>query len=382
MTTTSNGEASGEAPPQPMDPWLEQKLEWLESERERQDFRMQEMLDRLEAFATDKGKVERKQEQMSRKHEESFEQSEGQVRKLTERLYDLEKKVHENEKRNEDAIRVAGLEFNKRYQESDHDRRSLQATMTTVNTNFQNLSVDVAARSKDVAALDANQQNDKAALQQKFAMMEQAQQNDKAALQQKFAMMEQALRADLGSFGAQMQQLRVDLGGLGARSEQQAIQSRELFAVQKQQVLALDVAVQALRTTAVTSATHQTKAEASESMKTQPLLHSGCVPGAVSSMSWAPVATGGLQQSQPVAPQALHQQQHQQQKPAAKQNEPQQTAPGGAHAFATQQSPVTASLCCMQTTLMWSSSHTPSPAPLTPRSHTPSSAPLTPRLIQ
>jgi len=365
MTTTSNGEASGEAPPQPMDPWLEQKLEWLESERERQDLRMQEMLDRLEAFATDRGKVERKQEQMSRKHEESFEQSEGQVRKLTERLYDLEKKVHENEKRNEDAIRVAGLEFNKRYQESDHDRRSLQATMTTVNTNFQNLSVDVAARSKDVAALDANQQNDKAALQQKFAMMEQA------------------LRVDLGSFGAQMQQLRVDLGGLGARSEQQAIQSRELFAVQKQQVLALDVAVQALRTTAVTSATHQTKAEASESMKTQPLLHPGYVPGAVSSMSWAPVATGGLQQSQPVAPQALHQQQHQQQKPAAKQNEPQQTAPGGAHAFATQQSPVTASLCVQtQTTLMWSSSHTPSSAPLTPRSHTPSSAPLTPRLIQ
>lgn len=213
---------NGEVPSQAME-WLQKALE---IERERQEIRLQEI---LETCTSDIGKVQRKQEQMSRKQEESFEQSEGQVRVVSERLYTLEKRVHDFERKSEDAIEKAGLAFQKQKETDERDRQNLVSTITQVNTNFERVSADMATHL-----------------------------NDKALVQQKLSAVE-----------LQIQQIRTELGSFGVRFEQQAMQSNgertnvlQQVEAQNQKVNALEVVVQAVRGTAMTSTPQQSFAEA------------------------------------------------------------------------------------------------------------------------
>lgn len=199
--------------------WLQKELD---SERNRQEARIQSERDRFEdrlqqaLDRTDMGKVQRKLEQMSRRQEESLEQIEGSVRTFTERLFELEKTVKKNEQKSEDAIEKAGLAFKKHADATEQDRQKFATSITQVNANFQRVSSDMAAH-----------MNEKTAMGQKLVALE-----------------------------AVTQQIQREFAGFASRFEQQVIQSQaqhasvlQLVETQKQHVNSLEVRIQQLHTT-------------------------------------------------------------------------------------------------------------------------------------
>lgn len=131
----------------------------------RQDFDISlNVLQRLEAFANDITQLRRAQEQWSKKQDDAEVFRRGRFDSLSDRIFQVEKKLRKTEEEQQDAIDKASLTFQKSFQEVQQDRQNMLAAINQVNQNFERVSLDMNEQRVSTGAL----KQDICQLQQNF----------------------------------------------------------------------------------------------------------------------------------------------------------------------------------------------------------------------
>mmetsp|Transcript_118143 Transcript_118143/g.208935 ORF Transcript_118143/g.208935 Transcript_118143/m.208935 type:complete len:781 (-) Transcript_118143:145-2487(-) len=191
------------------------------------DLEVASALQRIDACTNDIGLLRKAQEQMGKRHEEAEVIRRGQIDSISERVFQVERKLRQAEEEQQDAIEKANMTFQKQYAEVQKDRHNLMSAITQVNQNFDRVSCDMG-----------EQRNNIASLQQSFAFM---QQNHEWAA------------ADIRK--------QSDVVGV---LQQSCSQLEQMLQAQKQQIQELHVATQAIHDTILQTTPQSSFMEAEE----------------------------------------------------------------------------------------------------------------------
>lgn len=198
--------------------------------------------------------LQRKQELLARKHEDAEVLRQGQLQIVSERVYELERRLTMAEREKHNVIDKANAAFQKQHTDVQHDRQNLAASIKQVNDNFDLIWKQLAETQESLShsqPLQVNENFDR--------------------IWKQFAETQESLshrHRDIGSLTNEAQQQRTDVAIL-----QQSLQSARLcLDEQGHQILELGALLQAMHATlpSLAQASHLDATMASEGARRRP----------------------------------------------------------------------------------------------------------------